>query len=288
MKSRLRGFTLIELLVVVAIIAVLIAILLPSLGRAKDKAQTVKCSNNLRTLYQGLNTYSAEFDGATMPYKIVANGQKNSYWFGPQLLGAEYGKNSALAAAGGSNTAQAPYFYVMNVLLHCPSDPASYNDYANNAGLFTGVDYAYNRNLGDLSSTANSAKYSTRKLALLPRTMLISLETHQGVGVKGDADYYFGTIDDIFKYDGQQSATGSRGLSPLAGTPHSGGKKGNMLFADGQILLDDPFKMNTTAGVPQSTASPSSTTGLDYLWIPDPFNNAKNSLWAQNKPFPYQ
>jgi prepilin-type N-terminal cleavage/methylation domain-containing protein/prepilin-type processing-associated H-X9-DG protein len=57
-----RGFTLIELLVVVAIIALLIAILLPSLGRARDHAKTVACGSNQRGIGQAVLAYASEHD----------------------------------------------------------------------------------------------------------------------------------------------------------------------------------------------------------------------------------
>ncbi len=57
-KSRKRrAFTLIELLVVVAIIAVLITVLIPALSRARDRAKTVACNANLRSMGQGLTLY---------------------------------------------------------------------------------------------------------------------------------------------------------------------------------------------------------------------------------------
>lgn len=58
--ARRSGFTLIELLVVVAIIALLIAILLPSLARAKKQTVALRCAANLRSNGQAMLTYVLE------------------------------------------------------------------------------------------------------------------------------------------------------------------------------------------------------------------------------------
>jgi prepilin-type N-terminal cleavage/methylation domain-containing protein/prepilin-type processing-associated H-X9-DG protein len=61
---RVAGFTLVELLVVIGIIALLISVLLPVLGRAREAGNTIKCASNLRTIGQGLAVYLSEFRGA--------------------------------------------------------------------------------------------------------------------------------------------------------------------------------------------------------------------------------
>jgi prepilin-type N-terminal cleavage/methylation domain-containing protein len=57
-KKHVKGFTLIELLVVISIIALLLAILLPALGRAKEQAQKTRCLANLKQIGVAMHLYA--------------------------------------------------------------------------------------------------------------------------------------------------------------------------------------------------------------------------------------
>ncbi len=67
MNTRKKGFTLVELLVVIAIIALLMSILMPVLGKAKEQARRIICRNNLKSIGLGDIMYSQDSDDWHVP-----------------------------------------------------------------------------------------------------------------------------------------------------------------------------------------------------------------------------
>ncbi len=77
MKSGKQCFTLIELLIVIAIIAILAAMLMPALSKARDKARTTQCVGNLRQIAATSLIYTSDYDGWMIT--VNANSMVSTY-----------------------------------------------------------------------------------------------------------------------------------------------------------------------------------------------------------------
>jgi prepilin-type N-terminal cleavage/methylation domain-containing protein/prepilin-type processing-associated H-X9-DG protein len=128
LASRCRhGFTLIELLVVIAIIAILAAMLLPALGRAKLKAQGVGCMNNTRQLQISWRMY-AEDNRDSIPFAYATVPDAAPYAWVP--CGAPWDLDDAAPTTQGNwdyvNTIYKspiwPYCGKAKGIFHCPAD----------------------------------------------------------------------------------------------------------------------------------------------------------------------
>src|SRR5437867_5455737 len=89
MAKRRNAFTLVELLIVIGIIAVLVAILLPVLNRAREAATTAKCLAQLRQLGQAAAMYANDNKGYTLPagYRAISDGYHTESWAGILVMG---------------------------------------------------------------------------------------------------------------------------------------------------------------------------------------------------------
>jgi prepilin-type N-terminal cleavage/methylation domain-containing protein len=113
---RRPGFTLIELLVVIAIIALLISLLLPALGRARENSRMVKCSSNIRQVMTSMLYYAHD-------YKVIPG----AYWQGARNLDW-CGKNNQNYIASPTSyphpiyaSVLADYLCVQDRILECPT-----------------------------------------------------------------------------------------------------------------------------------------------------------------------
>ncbi len=121
-KLHGRAFTLIELLVVIAVIAVLIGILLPALGKSREVSRQLKCGIQLGQLASLVSQYGSEYKDLFPPHRSAKFNNQDADWWWGTLIYTNYVDPGLLTATQAAKDAAHQIF-------HCPSLTGPRQDY---------------------------------------------------------------------------------------------------------------------------------------------------------------
>jgi prepilin-type N-terminal cleavage/methylation domain-containing protein/prepilin-type processing-associated H-X9-DG protein len=296
-SSRKTAFTLVELLVVIGIIAVLIGILLPALSKAREQANMVKCSSNLRSIGQAIAIYEANYGGSLPPSNFYVGLTINGNTQLPASPTSGYVHWSALLFASYLGPQDSRFFSTSGwEMFQCPSlinggvPPA--NTYAgnNDAGLQNETYPATINGQPVVDMQAPRMSYMLNE-ALTPRS-IFTLNFRTTSGKQNTRYYYFVRAGSVSNSASTILATEMWGIQTImeaSSNISGGGNVSNSRRPVSGISLKEtntlPANSAGSYTIPKSDAPYNLPVGGEFGWAKvDDMHPDPSSFYSSNNP----